>query len=73
MTNATIAHQLNRFSNKDGDLHRYRNRIRNFSHDEKLRLVENLEAGDEVLDAIRDARGFEYTECLAEEESERCD
>jgi len=57
MNNATIATQLSRFT-KSGDLFKYHRRIVGFSRDEKERLVENLEAGDDPDAAIRDARGY---------------
>lgn len=55
MTNGEIATELNRFC-KCGDLARYRRRIKNYDYNEKLRLAENLAAGDDPEMAIRDAK-----------------
>lgn len=58
MSEINIAIQLNRFC-KSGDLHGFRRKVRNFTPDERRRLAENLNAGDEVETAIRDARGYQ--------------
>lgn len=57
ITNGTIARQLGRIS-KSGDLYHLQKRVKNYTHDEKERVVENLEAGDEPEDAVKDAKGF---------------
>lgn len=57
MTNGQIASELGRFT-KSGDLHHLQRRMKDFTHDEKQRLVENLLAGDDPTDAVRDAKGF---------------
>lgn len=58
MTNGTIAQQLNRFANKDGDLHYLQPKIKDYSRDEKMRVVENLLAGDDPEMAVKDAKGY---------------
>jgi hypothetical protein len=57
LTNAEVGVQLNRFT-KSGDLSRYHRRIVNFTRNEKLRLAENLRAGDDPAEAIKDAKDY---------------
>lgn len=57
LTPGEIAEGLNRFS-KTGDLRKYSRRISNMSREEKVRVVENLRAGDDPLTAIKDAKGY---------------
>jgi hypothetical protein len=61
LTQAEVATQLNRFT-KSGDLHRYHRRIVNLTRGEKIRLAENLRAGDDPTEAIKDAKGYQAPE-----------
>lgn len=58
LSNADITTQLNRFT-KSGDLHKYVRRIKDFTREQKIRLVENLRAGDDPPTAIRDAKDLD--------------
>jgi diguanylate cyclase (GGDEF)-like protein len=65
LTNADIATGLNRFT-KAGDLHKYARRIKDYTREEKVRVVENLRAGDDPVSAIKDAKGFTEPESLGD-------
>lgn len=61
LTETEIAKQLNRFT-KSGDLYKYRRKIASFSREQKIRVAENLRAGDDVETAIKDAKTFDESD-----------